>query len=227
LGKIPLLIFDVNETLLDLETLTPHFARLFGEPSVMREWFAQMILYSQAITLAGNYVPFAELGGAVMRMIGQIRGVHIVDSDVEALKGAVATMPAHADVRSALARLQAADFRMFTLTNNPTATCVKQLRHADIAHFFERNFSVDDDVHRYKPAREVYRTVEESLGVSPRQLCLIACHTWDIIGASAAGWKTALILRSGNATLGIGGQPLMKAENLSGIAQWLLEHHAS
>ncbi len=38
---IPLLVFDVNETLLDLEALAPHFARMFGERSSLREWFAQ------------------------------------------------------------------------------------------------------------------------------------------------------------------------------------------
>jgi 2-haloacid dehalogenase len=51
--KRPALVFDVNETLLDLETLTPHFARIFGDGGVMREWFAQLILYSEALTLAG------------------------------------------------------------------------------------------------------------------------------------------------------------------------------
>jgi 2-haloacid dehalogenase len=50
------LIFDVNETLLDLDALAPHFERIFGRSSVLREWFAQLILYSAAITLTGDYV---------------------------------------------------------------------------------------------------------------------------------------------------------------------------
>ena len=37
-----ILIFDVNETLLDLTSLEPFFARVFGEARVMREWFAQL-----------------------------------------------------------------------------------------------------------------------------------------------------------------------------------------
>lgn len=226
MADLPLLVFDVNETLLDLETLTPHFVRLFRQPSTMREWFAQLILYSEAITLTGNYLAFGELGGAVLRMLGKTRGVQVSDDDVAMLKEAVATMPAHADVRSALATLRAANFRLFTLTNNPNATCVKQLRHANIADLFEQNFSVDEGVHRYKPALEVYRAVEASLGVIPDQLCLVACHTWDILGASAAGWKTALIRRSGNAVLDVGGQPLIKADNLHEITRLLLARFA-
>jgi 2-haloacid dehalogenase len=54
-----IIVFDVNETLLDIETLEPLFQRLFGAGDVMREWFAQMILYSEAITLAGAYTPFS------------------------------------------------------------------------------------------------------------------------------------------------------------------------
>jgi 2-haloacid dehalogenase len=44
-AELPILVFDVNETLLDLETLTPHFASIFGGGQVMREWFAQLIIH--------------------------------------------------------------------------------------------------------------------------------------------------------------------------------------
>jgi hypothetical protein len=43
-----LIVFDVNETLLDLETMEPTFQRIFGEKSAMRLWFANLILYSGA-----------------------------------------------------------------------------------------------------------------------------------------------------------------------------------
>lgn len=62
--KLPLIVFDVNQTLLDLESLTPTFERIFGELSALRLWFAQLILYLEALTLAGAYVPFTDMGGA-------------------------------------------------------------------------------------------------------------------------------------------------------------------
>jgi 2-haloacid dehalogenase len=225
--SLPLLIFDVNETLLDLEALVPHFERIFGPSAVMREWFAQLILYSEAITLTEDYVSFGELGGAVLRMIGKTRDIHITERDIETVKDAVANMPALADVPAALHKLRCAGFRLFTLTNNPKKTCEKQLQNAGIAGFFERHFSVDDGVRRYKPAREVYRSVEVLLGVPANQLCLIACHTWDILGASAAGWKTVLVLRKGNAELAVGGQPLITSENLQDVAEKLLQRYVN
>jgi 2-haloacid dehalogenase len=46
-------VFDVNETLLDIEFIAPLFQRLFGDRKALREWFGQLILYSEAITLSG------------------------------------------------------------------------------------------------------------------------------------------------------------------------------
>jgi 2-haloacid dehalogenase len=224
---IPLLVFDVNETLLDLEALKPHFERMFGEGRSLREWFAQVILYSEAITLSDSYVPFGELGGAVLRMLARARGVQINDTDLQELKEAVATMPPHPEVRAALVSLREAGFRLYTLTNNPKATCARQLEEAGIASLFERQFSVDDTVHRYKPAREVYREVETYFGLPPADLCLIACHTWDILGAAAAGWKTAFIARPGNAPLAVGSQPLILGPDLNVVAQELIQRFSA
>ena len=59
-------VFDVNETLLDIEFLAPLFKRLFGDSKVLREWFGQLILYSEAITLSGPYTTFFTLGQGVL-----------------------------------------------------------------------------------------------------------------------------------------------------------------
>ena len=219
---LPCLVFDVNETLLDLDFVAAPFERTFGDRAVMREWFAQVILYSQALSLAGTYVPFGELGGAVLRMVAATHGRMVEDSDLTAVREAVAAMPPHPEVAAALSRLRQAGFRMVTLTNNPKSTCVQQLERAALLSFFERQFSVDDAVRRYKPAPETYREVEQVLGLPPARLCLIACHTWDTLGASAAGWDTALILRPGNAPLGVGGQPAIVGADLDAVATALI-----
>jgi 2-haloacid dehalogenase len=35
----PTVVFDGNETLIDIESLRPHCARIFGDLSVLRQWF--------------------------------------------------------------------------------------------------------------------------------------------------------------------------------------------
>ena len=37
------IVFDVNETLLDLRGLDPHFARAFGAAEIREEWFSQVV----------------------------------------------------------------------------------------------------------------------------------------------------------------------------------------
>ena len=63
----PIIVFDVNETLLNLDAIRPVFDRIFSDPAAMRLWFANLITYSEALTLAGVYVPFTDIGGAVLR----------------------------------------------------------------------------------------------------------------------------------------------------------------
>ena len=40
---LPLIVFDVNETLLELQIMEPVFERIFGEKTAMRLWFANFI----------------------------------------------------------------------------------------------------------------------------------------------------------------------------------------
>src|SRR5258708_34208533 len=118
MSELPLLVFDVNETLLDIEALAPQFQRIYGDAGVLREWFAQLILYSEAITLTGDYVPFGELAGAVARMVAEVRGVQIDAGDIERLQQAVASLPPHPEMPSSPGRSGAPDFRLFTLTHS-------------------------------------------------------------------------------------------------------------
>jgi hypothetical protein len=57
MSERPIIVFDVNETLLDLDAIRPVFDRAFSDPAAMRLWFAGLITYSEALTLADVYVP--------------------------------------------------------------------------------------------------------------------------------------------------------------------------
>src|SRR6202162_2391663 len=94
----PLIVFDVNETLLDLQTMEPIFERIFGERQSMRLWFANFIMYSAALTVAGCYVPFTGIGAAVMKMLADTRGIKIDDTDNKELTEKFSAMPPHPEV---------------------------------------------------------------------------------------------------------------------------------
>ncbi|REE58952.1 2-haloalkanoic acid dehalogenase type II [Streptomyces sp. 3212.3] len=146
----PIVVFDVNESLLDLDAIRPAFERIFDDPAVM---------------------------------------------------------PPHPEVPAALRRLNDRGFRLFTLTDNTLDISGRQLDRAGLTHLSERRFSVDETARRHKPAPEAYRSVSSALDVDPADICLVACHVWNTIGATAAGWQTAPILRESNAPLDVGPQP--------------------
>jgi 2-haloacid dehalogenase len=223
----PVIVFDVNETLLDLDALHPIFDRIFGDQAALRLWFANLITYSEALTLAGVYVPFTDIGGAVLRMLAAARGITVSGDDAAELTDRFATMPPHPEVPTALRRLREHGFRLFTLTDNTLAISGRQLEHAGVIDVFERRFSVDETVRRHKPAREAYESVAAALEIEPDGICLIACHVWDTIGAQAAGWQAGLIRRPGNVPLEVGPQPDYIGDDLDEIADQLIGRYGT
>lgn len=219
------IVFDVNETLLDIEILSPFFARTFGDAQVMRQWFAELILYSQAQTLSGGYTPFGQLAVAVLRMVATIRGVELSDHGIDEFKDHMARLPAHQDAAPALEMLRDAGFRMVTLTNSAPEAGQAVLAKAGLAPYFEAQFSVDA-VKRFKPAAETYGSVASALRIEAGALRLVAAHTWDTQGAIAAGWKAALVTRPGNAALPVGEQPDMVENDLLAIARRIIAKDA-
>ncbi len=197
---LPIIVFDVNETLLDINTLAPLFTRVFGDGDVLREWFAQLVLYSQTMTLSGLYTPFGELGIGALRMMADIHQITLTEDDIAELKERMNNMPAHADAIPALTRLQEAGFRLVTLTNSASSASPTPLEKAGLSHFFEQHFSVET-VSKFKPAPDTYQMVAKALSVDTADLCLVACHLWDTIGAQAAGCYAAFLTRPHNAML--------------------------
>jgi 2-haloacid dehalogenase len=195
-----ILMFDMNETTLDIDYTAPVFERVFGNKAVLREWFAQLILYSDAISLAGPYTTFFELGEGVLKMLADIHRVSVKPSDVEELRHRFATLPAHPDVEQGLIQLKAAGFRLVAFTNSPPVH-PSPAENAGLGHFYEREFSIDR-VRRFKPAPQCYHMVAEELGVELSECGMVAAHVWDTLGAQSAGYSgAALITRGVNAPL--------------------------
>ncbi len=224
-AKPSVLVFDVNETLLDIEVLSPLFERVFGDRRVLREWFGQLVLYSMAVTLSGFYRDFFSLGQGLFEMLGAVHGAGVQAADLHALREALLTMPAHADVEEGLKTLKQSGFRMVTLTNSPpNPQGQSPLERAGLAAHFERQFTIAA-ARSFKPASVVYRMVAEELNVPRAACCMIAAHVWDTLGAQSAGFFAGLLTRPGNAPLLVPGlpQPHVVAPDLPTLAAQMIE----
>jgi 2-haloacid dehalogenase len=152
-------------------------------------------------------------------MLASIYGVTVTDSDIDELKARMNTMPAHPDAIPALTQLREAGFRLVTLTNSASTASPTPLERAGLSDFFERSFSIEA-VRKFKPAPELYRLVANELGAQMSELCLVACHLWDTIGAQAAGCHGAFVTRPHNALLPAADVPIpdLTASSLTDLA---------
>ena len=205
-----LIVFDVNETLLNLAALDPEFERLFGSSLVRGEWFAQVLQNSMVASITGKYEDFGKIAGTALDMTARKHNLQLLPDDRAAILGGIRSLPAHADVRAGLDRLKEAGFRLFTLTNSPPQVVDAQLQNSGLSGYFEKSFSVDS-VRKFKPDPEVYRMAARELGVPVEQVRLVAAHDWDVAGALMAGCAAAFIARPGKVL-----NPLMPEPDIVG-----------
>ena len=215
------IVFDVNETLLDLGALDLHFRRVFGDGGVRGEWFTQVIELAIVATATNVYFDFAVVGDAALTMVAARRGVDVAPDDRADILRGMRALPPHPDVRPALDLLQDAGFRLATLTNSNAEAAEAQLGHAGLRGYFEQVLSVER-VRRLKPAPEVYRMAAATLGVPPDQMRLVAAHAWDVAGALRAGCAAAFVSRQGRVLDPLAPRPDVVGPDLEAVAAKLV-----
>lgn len=215
------IVFDVNETLLDVGALDPLFGRMFGDAAARREWFGQMLQSAFVSTITDTYRDFGTLGMSALAMVAQRRGVDLSDEDRAALRDGMRQLPPHPEVREALGRLRASGFRLATLTNSTLKAGEAQLANANLREFLEQTLSADS-VRRLKPAPEPYRMAAERMGVPVAGIRLVAAHAWDITGALNAGCAAAFVARPGQVLDPSVAQPDIIEPDLRGVAERIL-----
>ena len=214
-------VFDVNETLLDLSALDPHFARVFGDASARRAWFTQLLQSAMVATITGAYADFGQIGAAALEMTAARAGLILAPVDREAILGGMRQLPPHPDARPTLERLRDAGFRLAALTNSTEAVAVAQLQFAGLAPLFEQILSADT-VKRLKPAPEPYHMAAERLGVEIGSIRLIAAHAWDVAGAQRAGCTAAFVARPGQVLDPLVPRPEIVGADLTAVARSIL-----
>ena len=187
-------VFDVNETLLDLAALDPHFERVFGDAAVRGLWFSQMLQSALVATVTDAYTTFGEAAGAALQMTAERRGVEVSDEDKQSIVGGLRELPPHPEVADSLDRLREEGFRLATLTNSTQEVAEAQIRNSGLADRFEQVLSADT-ARRLKPAPAPYRMAARTLGVPEREMRLVAAHAWDVAGALRAGCAAAFVAR--------------------------------
>ena len=215
------IVFDVNETLLDLKALDPHFERIFGNKAVRGQWFAQLLRLSMVATITDTYHDFGALAGDALDMIALREGMTLANEERTQILKAIGSLPPHPEVPESLEMLQHAGFRLATLTNSPPQTLEAQMQHAGLHPYFERLLSVDA-VRQFKPAHATYEYAAQELGVAVTDIRLVAAHDWDIAGAMHAGCAAAFVARPGQVLGSLQAKPDIIGTDLTEVARQIV-----
>lgn len=215
-------VFDVNETLLDLGALDPHFERIFGDASTRQDWFGQFLACWLTETVTGAYTDFGTIGGAALEMLAERHGVNLSDEDKQQIVSGIQELPPHPEVAENLSRLRDAGIRLAALTNSTQQVADAQIQNAGLQEHFDQILAADT-VKRLKPAPEPYRLAADSLGVGIGQIRLVAAHAWDITGALRAGCAAAFVARPGKVLNPLVERPDVVGGDLSEVADQIIE----
>lgn len=218
--KPSLLIFDVNETLLNMQPIQKEINDALNSPLAFDSWFCQLLQFSSVETLTGKYHDFGEIGAAVLKMTAQKFSAEISEERIKEILGRIVELDAHPEVPEVLKKLRKAGFKLVALTNGGKDTVDRQLKNAKLDNYFDAVYSVEA-VGKFKPHPDPYLYVLEKQQEKPEESILIAAHAWDIAGAQRAGLKTAFISRPGKFLYPLGEQPEMKGKDLRQLITFL------
>ena len=216
--KPTVILFDVNETLLDMTPLKKKINNLLGSSQGFRIWFGMLLQYSLVDNCTNSYHDFVTIAGATLSMAADGLKKSITEMQKKEAVATIKQLSAYPDVPKGLKTLKENGFRLATLTNSPAATLTAQLKYASLTEYFEQTLSIDT-IKKYKPALETYKWAAEQLSVNTAEVMLVAAHGWDIAGALQAGLQAAFIERKGQSLYTLSPSPQIVGKNLIEVVQ--------
>ncbi|MBC7653580.1 MAG: haloacid dehalogenase type II [Oligoflexus sp.] len=223
-NNLPLIVFDVNETLLDMSILKSKINSLLENSKGFRIWFGMLLQYSLVDNCTNNYHDFSAIADATLDMAAQALKTEVDEKKKKTTLATIKELTAYQDVPKGLQLLKENGFRLITLTNSPLATLNAQMQHAKLTQYFEATLSIDS-IKKYKPALETYQWAVGQMSVNISDSILVAAHGWDIAGALQAGMQAAFIEREGQSLYPIAPKPQFIGKNLIEVSNSIIAHY--
>jgi 2-haloacid dehalogenase len=219
--KQEIILFDINETVLNLVSLKPKFEAAFNNEYALALWFSQLLHTSTVCISTKVATGFADLAGAMLDSIAVRFDVSLSVATKQDLLGSFASLQAHADIKPALSLLRDNGFRTVAFSNSSLSLLSAQIENAGLMDYFDQIISVEE-TGSFKPDPMVYKFAAKKLESSVGDLRLVATHDWDTHGALSAGLKAAYIDRSATPYHPLYLKPDIQANTMGGIAEQII-----
>lgn len=215
------MVFDMNETLTDLEPLRQAFLRLGLPEYSWQWWFASLLRDGMALAAVGDEAQFGKLVAVALDEVSSHANVALAPDAVNEVVAHFRQVPVYPDVRDSLAQLGDLGIPACVLTNGNRDLAEEILSRAGVLGLFDEVLSVDS-VGLWKPRREPYEYVASHLDVPIHSMAMVAVHPWDLNGAAAAGCVTGWVNRTGRTYPSVFRSPTVSAPDVQGVVQALL-----
>ena len=192
--KPEIIIFDVNETLLNLFPLKEEINAALENEMGFEVWFPKLLHYSLVETTTENYANFTEIAAATFKMISGKFDKTFTNQEIKNILSEITKLPTHPDVQPGLEQLKNSGTKLIALSNGKPDVLKSQLEFAEIDSFFEGIHSIEE-VKKYKPHPESYHYVLDKYKIEAKNALMVAAHPWDILGAKRANLKTCFVNR--------------------------------
>lgn len=189
------ILFDINETVLNLECLKPKFNAVFGHTIFTSTWFSMLLHASTVCLVTQVKTDFASLAKITLNRLAAQQKVCLSDQQSADILSTFANLAVHSDIQPALIKLRKAGFRLVALSNSSKGLLTTQIQNAGLDNYFDELISVEM-AGTFKPSACAYQLASQQLVTAVDKLRLVACHDWDTHGALSAGLKAAYINRT-------------------------------
>ncbi|MBZ9728937.1 haloacid dehalogenase type II [Salegentibacter sp. JZCK2] len=194
--KPKIIIFDVNETLLNLIPLKEEVNAALQNEMGFDVWFPKLLHYSLVETTTGNYSNFSEIAAATFKMISGKFDKEFSDPEIKNILSEITKLPPYPDVKPGLEQLKNEGYKLIAFSNGKPDILKVQLKFAEIDSYFDGIHSVEE-IKKYKPHPESYKHILRKYQVTPKRALMVAAHAWDIMGAKRAKLQTCFVERPG------------------------------
>jgi 2-haloacid dehalogenase len=208
-------LFDLNLTLVDPTVLAQPLGDSADAEDLVFAAFDTAIAQAMAITLTGAHAEFRDLVDAALRRALALAGREPeLAADALALLG---SMPAFMEAPQALERLRGEGLHLGVLSQSSTAAADQVLRFAGLRDRMDLVIGADE-VGAFKPHPRAYAMAIERTGATVDDVCFVAAHWWDVMGAARAGMRTGWVARRERALLRTVPEPAVRGRDLNEVA---------
>lgn len=191
------LALDIYGTLIDPLAITTVLADPLGDDAgtFVELWRTKQLEYSFRRGLMRQYRDFAQVTRAALDFACEVHGFEPGEAIKTKLMDHYRQLQAFPDAAPALTALKNNDIKLHAFSNGVAGDITALLKHAALDQLISSIVSADE-VQTFKPDPRLYAHFLSRTGGSADSTWLVSSNPFDVIGATACGWRTIWVKRN-------------------------------